>query len=902
MTINLADNSPRVSYSVASGVTQTSFAVPFEFFADADLNVYVNGVLKTLTTNYTVAGGDGSTGTITMSVTGVSGGSSVVFTRSVPLERTSDFPTSGPFQIDALNTELDRLTAISADLQDQAARGLQLTDYDISANLVLPDLDGRKGTTLAFNATTGAAEAGPTISDVQSVADAAADIQTLAHIEDGTDATDAIQTVAGVASNVTTVAGVSSHVTTVAGNTTNVNTVATNIADVSSVATNMAEVLLADTNAATATTKASEAAASATAAQTAQTAAETAETNAETAETNAETAAALATTNGAAQVALATTQATNAATSATTATTQATNASSSATAAATSETNAGTSETNASGSATAAAGSATAAAGSASAAATSQTAAATSAAAAATALDSFDDRYLGSKTADPTVDNDGDALVSGALYFNSTANEMRVYDGGNWIAASSAGAASLILYEYTATSGQTSFSGTDDNSASLSYAISNIQVILNGVILDPSDYTATSGTSIVLATGAATGDLLNVYAFKSFTVADTVSASAGGTFGGNIDVTGTVTADGLTVDGSATIKDATEPSLRFLDTDAANSDFTIYSPDGVNHLRIKAGSSATDAFSIASSGDISFYEDTGTTAKFFWDASAESLGIGTAAPNRALTVHTRAAIAAGGTQASINNLNGNSSMIGYRSSSLANDSTVRAGAYQDNFAIYTGAAERMRIDSSGNLLVGTTVVHGTNSKVSVKTDVDKSGIGITAYKSSNSNYYFMNFIANTTSVGDIYSNGSSTTYATSSDYRLKENTVSLTGASERVNQLLPKRFNFINDETGTLVDGFLAHEVQSVVPEAILGTHDGMKDEEYEVTAAIEATYDDDGNELTEAVDAVMGTRSVPDYQGIDQSKLVPLLTAALQEALNKIDTMETRLAALEAV
>jgi hypothetical protein len=72
------------------------------------------------------------------------------------------------------------------------------------------------------------------------------------------------------------------------------------------------------------------------------------------------------------------------------------------------------------------------------------------------------------------------------------------------------------------------------------------------------------------------------------------------------------------------------------------------------------------------------------------------------------------------------------------------------------------------------------------------------------------------------------------------------------------------------------------------------------EDEEYEVTAAIEATYDDDGNELTAAVEAVMGTRSVPDYQGIDQSKLVPLLTAALQEALNKIDAMEIRLSALE--
>jgi hypothetical protein len=73
-----------------------------------------------------------------------------------------------------------------------------------------------------------------------------------------------------------------------------------------------------------------------------------------------------------------------------------------------------------------------------------------------------------------------------------------------------------------------------------------------------------------------------------------------------------------------------------------------------------------------------------------------------------------------------------------------------------------------------------------------------------------------------------------------------------------------------------------------------------MRDEEYEVTAAVEATYDEDGNELTAAVEAVMGTRSVPDYQGIDQSKLVPLLTAALQEALTKIADMEIRLSALE--
>ena len=204
-----------------------------------------------------------------------------------------------------------------------------------------------------------------------------------------------------------------------------------------------------------------------------------------------------------------------------------------------------------------------------------------------------------------------------------------------------------------------------------------------------------------------------------------------------------------------------------------------------------------------------------------------------------------------------------------------------------SFGTNDGTA-RATIDTSGNMLLNTTVIHGTNSKMSVKTETDKSGVGITAYKSTNTNYYFMNFIANTTSVGDIYSNGSSTTYATSSDYRLKENVVDLTSASTRLNQLSPKRFNFISDETNTLVDGFLAHEVQSVVPEAVLGTHNGMKDEEYEVTAE------------TETEEAVMGTRSVPWMQGIDQGKLVPLLTAALQEALSEIESLKTRVQTLE--
>ena len=107
MTISLSDNDPRISYDVAAGVTQSSFTVPFEFFDLDDLNVYVDGTQKTKTTHYTLAsGGSGSTGSITMSVTGATGGSKVVITRAIDHERTTDFQTSGPFNIASLNTEL----------------------------------------------------------------------------------------------------------------------------------------------------------------------------------------------------------------------------------------------------------------------------------------------------------------------------------------------------------------------------------------------------------------------------------------------------------------------------------------------------------------------------------------------------------------------------------------------------------------------------------------------------------------------------------------------------------------------------------------------------------------------------------------------------------------------------
>jgi len=200
-------------------------------------------------------------------------------------------------------------------------------------------------------------------------------------------------------------------------------------------------------------------------------------------------------------------------------------------------------------------------------------------------------------------------------------------------------------------------------------------------------------------------------------------------------------------------------------------------------------------------------------------------------------------------------------------------------------------AESMRIDSSGNLNIGTTGdVTSTNAGVQLRADntirVAKSGLAAMSIYRHTNNGSIISFYRDATNVGSISVTSSSTSYNTSSDYRLKENVVELTGATERLKQLNPSRFNFIAD-ADTTVDGFLAHEVADVVPEAISGEKDAMKDEEYEVTPAV---LDEEGNVVTEAV---IGTRSVPEYQGIDQSKLVPLLVATIQELEARITELE---------
>ena len=263
-----------------------------------------------------------------------------------------------------------------------------------------------------------------------------------------------------------------------------------------------------------------------------------------------------------------------------------------------------------------------------------------------------------------------------------------------------------------------------------------------------------------------------------------------------------------------------------------------------------------DSLIVNGLGDVSFFDDSGT-AKLFWDASQEQLFL-----NGTIDNSTRPQIA----------LDGGSGGSG-RSAGI---SGLASGTNATSLLFFTNAdtdipRERMRIDSSGNVMIGTT--SSTGFKMDLNTgggsglftqSIGSGAIGVLTRPSANHNYNAMRFDNVSASiVGTISVGTGSTSYNTTSDYRVKENVVDMTDATTRLKQLQPKRFNFIAD-ADTTVDGFLAHEVQSVVPEAITGTHNEV---------------DADGN---------------PVYQGIDQSKLVPLLVKTIQELEARIVALET--------
>jgi hypothetical protein len=175
-----------------------------------------------------------------------------------------------------------------------------------------------------------------------------------------------------------------------------------------------------------------------------------------------------------------------------------------------------------------------------------QTAAELAATNAAASYDSFDDRYLGAKSSDPSVDNDGGALIIGALYFNTTDQKMKVYATLGWKDAGSAVNGSSRRQTFTATAGQTSFTVTDGYDANFA------DVYLNGVkLVNGTDVTVSSGTAVVLASGAAAGDVLDVVAYGAFEVADTYTQSQVDAFA--VKLTGDQTIAGVKTFSSAPV-------------------------------------------------------------------------------------------------------------------------------------------------------------------------------------------------------------------------------------------------------------------------------------------------------------------------------------------------------------
>ena len=263
---------------------------------------------------------------------------------------------------------------------------------------------------------------------------------------------------------------------------------------------------------------------------------------------------------------------------------------------------------------------------------------------------------------------------------------------------------------------------------------------------------------------------------------------------------------------------------------------------------------------------------TNETTAITVDAS-QRVGIGTASPSALLHVSSTSAetlrfqsTSSAPYQSFYNSSANRAGYMEWNTSAFKIDAESGASS---TIAFLTANTERMRIDSSGNLLVG-----GTTQRDSAKiTNEFNGGNGISVYCVQNTNAVdFAVFRANAGALcGNISRVGTTNavTYASASDYRLKENIAQMTGALEKVAQLKPVTYNWKNG--GEAADGFIAHELAEVCPSAVVGEKDAV---------------DADGN---------------PKYQSIDTSFLVATLTAAIQEAKALIDTQAETINALTA-
>ena len=468
MAINISDVEPRVQYTATSG--QTSFTVPFEFFVNADLKVYNGSTLLSFAaspadaTEYSVTGaGVTGGGSITLGGSGATLNDIITISRDIAIARTTDFPTSGAFQIASLNEELDKIVAMCGQLErdlkfSPRASATTSNTFDIT----FPNLVANK--VLSVNSSGNGLEFSQDITDITTIAGIASDVTT----------------VSGIASNVTTVAGAVTNINTVASNITNINTVATNIADIITVANDLNEAV---SEIETVASDLQEASPEIDAVAGSITNVNTVGNNISNVNTVAGISANVTTVAGISSnvttVAGITSNIASVASNESNITTVA-GSISNVNSVGGSITNVNTVASNISG------------------------------------VNSFAERYRIASSAPST------SLDVGDLYFDTTADELKVYKSSGWAAAGSTVNGTANRFHYSVSSSTTTITGADDSGSVLAYDAGFVDVYLNGIRMSEGDITTTSGTSIVFASAIGTSgtDEVDIVAYGTFELAN----------------------------------------------------------------------------------------------------------------------------------------------------------------------------------------------------------------------------------------------------------------------------------------------------------------------------------------------------------------------------------------------